>query len=458
MAVKFCPNCGNKLVENQKFCTECGTQISQEQTVSIFEDSDAETLSKPETITTDEKTTINEYYSLLDNDQTEKKSGIKAFIISKWYIFVAALVVIVLLCIGLSMCSKSAVTKETQEETKEYGIGDTIKYNDVSITLESVERYDTTFSDHQPDAGKEYILLWFTVDNAGDEDFSFSSFLGDESLCDGEDVSSGGISPFGLDDEMGEKIMATIVAGDKKYGYAMYEVNQNFEKFEFIFDPTPMDIGEMGEEIKPEDDDNIIFKFDYSEVGEATTQFSNSKYGLKSLEDVKDIYTFTLEGKTYTLPFDAKELFDLGWECELVDHKSYTLDSATYSSFYIKKDNARISVSIANTTNETAILNDCMVIEIGVTGESGVAFETADGFKIGDSYKTVYDKYGAEEYSGADGGTGDKKLQYNFIADLFGDQRLERILRTNNYSDELSVSWDGYDNITSISMNLVMFD
>lgn len=449
MAMKFCPNCGNKLIENQKFCSECGSQINQEQTVSVFENEDLETPCKTEAHIVTESVSNNGCYSLPDDNVTENKNSIKEFIISKWYLLVVGIILIVLVCVGLSKCSTSTITKK---EPQEYGIGDTVQYNDVSITLESVERYDTTFSIHQPDAGKEFILLWFTVNNASQEDFSFGSLLGDCSLCDGEDVSNGGISLFGLGDEMGEKIMTTIKAGEEKYGYAMYEVNQAFQNFEFIFDPTPINLD------KSEEDDNIVFKFSSSEADEATTQFSNSNYGFTSLDDIRNVYKFTLNEKSYALPFKASELFDLGWEPGLADPHTDTLDSATYSVFTLYKGAQSIDVSIANATNGTIILNDCMVMEIGVTKDSGVTFETADGFKIGDSYKTVYDKYGAEEYSGPDGGIGDKQLQYEFLRDMLSDGRLTSIGSTNNMSDKLTIQWNDYENITSIRMNLVLFD
>lgn len=460
MSMNFCPNCGNKLVDGQKFCQGCGYALQQEeQTVGVFENEISKDTSQDLNCVNDvEENSVdtNEFYVLPSKDK-KTTNPILELVKKKWYFGIVGIVIIILLCVILSKCSTTDVKNNKIEE---YGVGDTVIYNDVSITLESVEKYDTTFSMTQPDPGKEFILLWFTVDNAGDEDFSFGSLLGDESLCDGEDVSNAGISLFRLDDEIGEKIMTTIVAGEKKYGYAMYEVNKGFQNFEFIFDPTAMDLGEFDEnsKFKTKDDDSIVFKFTYSEVGEATKQFSNSKYGFTSLDDIRDIYKFTLDEKSYALPFKANKLFDLGWEPTLADAHTDTLDSATYSIYTLKKGIQTIDVAIANATSETAVLYDCMVMEIGITKDSGVAFETSDGFKIGDSYKEVYEKYGAEEYSGSDGGIGDKQLQYEFLRDLLSDGRLTSIGSTNNMSDKLTIQWNDYENITSIKMNLVLFD
>ena len=258
MSMNFCPNCGNKLVDGQKFCSGCGHALQQEeQTVSVFENEvSKETTQELNCVNNVENNNVdtNDFYSL-PSEENKETNAILETIKKKWYFGLAGIVLIVLLCVILSKCSTTDIKNNKIEE---YGVGDTVTYNDVSITLESVEKYDTTFTMTQPDPGKEFILLWFTVDNAGDEDFSFSSFMGDESLCDGEDVSNGGIGLFGLGDELGEEIMTTIVAGEKKYGYALYEVAKNFQNFEFIYDPTAMDLGEFGEDMKYKTKEDLI--------------------------------------------------------------------------------------------------------------------------------------------------------------------------------------------------------
>ena len=156
----------------------------------------------------------------------------------------------------------------------------------------------------------------------------------------------------------------------------------------------------------------------------------------------------------YSLPFKASELFDLGWVPNFADVNADTLDSATYSSYTLKKGAQNINVLIANPTNSTAVLNDCMVMEITVYDNSNVTFETKSGIKIGDSYKTVYELYGEDKYNSGIGGT---QLSYSFLESLLSDGRLSSIGSTNNFSDDFTVQWNEYDNISTIRMKLVLF-
>ncbi len=453
MALQTCHNCGNKVGKNQKFCSKCGTQINQEQTVSVFGSPNTETHSEEKN---HDDVGRKEYYLLPNVNGTEKRNTINKILLSKWYYFlIAGIAVIALLCVVLSKFSTNVTIKN---EPKEYGIGDTVQIEDVNITLDRVENFDATFSIvRKPEVGKEYLMLWFTLKNAGNGEFNFNNLGGDNSLCDGEKISSlYGFEPFV---NLGSSIWGTIAPGEEKQGYAVYEVDVNWNNFEFIYDPTPFEIGVMNDkfELEEPEDDSVTFNFSVSDVSTSMTQYSSPKYGLTSFEDVKDIYKFTLNGKEYSLPFKASDLFELGWEPGLADPQTDTLDAATYSVYTLYKGVQTIDVSIANVTNEPDILNNCMVMEINVTKDSAVTFETADGFKIGDSCKTVYEKYGDEKYRKLED-IKDNQLQYKFLDDLLSDGRLTNIGSTNNFTDNLTIRWDAYEKITSIRMNLVLFN
>lgn len=440
--MKFCQNCGEKITEGQKFCAGCGQKITAGNELHNSEN-------HTQTFVNENIIHNIEVNALPDSQKkTENKFP------HKWIFILGGVIIALVLLLSLVRCSKSVFGNAKLQDN---GIGDTVVYNDVSITLESVEKYDTTFMPNQTEQGTEYILLWFTVDNAGDEDFSFTSFVYDRSQCDGENVANSGILPFSVGSKLGEEIMTTIKAGEKKYGYAMYNVKTGWNEFEFIYDPNALDFGTMQEDFSlvKKENNEIIFKFNSSEVAEATTQFSNSKYGLRSLDDVKNIYKFTLDGTEYALPFRASELIASGWAIRGEDPQTDTLDAATYSNYVLYKGEQSIDVAIANATGEPAILNDCMIMEVNITEESGVSFETADGFAIGSSYQAVYEKYGEGDYEGS---IASRQLHYEFLKDLLSDGRLTSIGSTNNFSDNMTVRWNEEGNISSIRMNLVLFN
>lgn len=113
-------------------------------------------------------------------------------------------------------------------------------------------------------------------------------------------------------------------------------------------------------------------------------------------EDPLDhIYTFTLNGTTYTLPCPVTDFTDNDWNLG-----SGTLDANSYANtlgFY--KDNSQnIVFQVANLTEEDKVdLNELTVVGITITQtaitEGGYEFETADGIVPGmtvDEIKALY--------------------------------------------------------------------
>lgn len=112
------------------------------------------------------------------------------------------------------------------------GVGSTIEYDGLKITLDSVTKYtDTTaYPLDKPDAGNIYILLNFTVSNDTEEDRNFNLFY-EDSYCD--DIS---IDPeLMLVNAPGDMVFGEIAAGKKKKGYVGYQVPSNWGTLEFQY-------------------------------------------------------------------------------------------------------------------------------------------------------------------------------------------------------------------------------
>lgn len=143
----------------------------------------------------------------------------------------------------------------------------------------------------------------------------------------------------------------------------------------------------------------------------------NANYQVKtpSESEISDIYTFTLEGKTFTLPCAASQLADAGWTPagDLTVAAGRYWSAAAANGFTLEgAEGKTVGLHLVNTGAADASWKDCQVVGITVDGNSGVEFQTAAGVKVGDAYANVQKAYGATSYDIDNFGT----LGYHFAA------------------------------------------
>lgn len=120
-----------------------------------------------------------------------------------------------------------------------------------------------------------------------------------------------------------------------------------------------------------------------------------------SAGEISGIYTFTLEGKTFTLPCAASEFADAGWAPKsdlTVAAQRYWSASAANGFVLSGADGKMVGLHLVNTGSADTSWENCQVVGIAVDGNSGVAFQTAAGVKVGDSYADVQKAYGATAF------------------------------------------------------------
>lgn len=116
----------------------------------------------------------------------------------------------------------------------------------------------------------------------------------------------------------------------------------------------------------------------------------------EELDPVSHIYTFTLNGETYTLPCTVKELTENGW-----DLGSGTLDANTYARAlgYYEGGSEYITFEVLNATEENGVdLSELEIVGVKVTSAftnvEGYEFLTLDGLCPGMNIEDVVTLYG----------------------------------------------------------------
>lgn len=131
-----------------------------------------------------------------------------------------------------SVAASASPSKSSKQEEKIAGLGDTVEYDGLKFTLDSVTEYiDTSeYATDKPDAGNIFIMLNFTVSNDSGEDKHINMFY-EDSYCD--DVS---IDPHPiLFNAPGDTIWGDIASGKKRKGYVVYQVPSNWDTLEFQY-------------------------------------------------------------------------------------------------------------------------------------------------------------------------------------------------------------------------------
>lgn len=122
----------------------------------------------------------------------------------------------------------------SKDESKKYGVGETVDIKGVSVTLESIEKSygdrDEEFSFNAPGEGKVFVICNFFAENGSDEDFNISSFYF-QAYEDG----------FSIDENYftgAEGLSGTASPGKKIKGALVYEVSEQFEELELEYEPS----------------------------------------------------------------------------------------------------------------------------------------------------------------------------------------------------------------------------
>ena len=135
---------------------------------------------------------------------------------------------------------------------------------------------------------------------------------------------------------------------------------------------------------------------------------NNDEYDYRYLSDaeIDDVYTFTLEGTQYTLPFDAQKLVDSGWSCneELVIPAQWYMSPASEVQFTYKGDNTKtVYLQFLNDTDEAKDWKDCKVVGITVRGVDTSTYKTttqittSKGITLGSKMSDIQEAYGASD-------------------------------------------------------------
>lgn len=210
---KFCTNCGSELNPNADVCLKCGKRVDNS------------------------NSSIN----------NKKKKGLPVWAIVLIVIgSIGAIVVIgtiVLAIVGYNAFSNEIRNEIKNEINNNYDdgivasgtIGDTLRNDEFEFTLENALVYDYIpgeYLNDEPDQGNEYLVLFFEITNISDD----SEFIGmfnvlgyaDGNLADLETLLHNDPLDFDL-------ISGLYEPGETKNGYVAFQVDADFQTFEFIY-------------------------------------------------------------------------------------------------------------------------------------------------------------------------------------------------------------------------------
>ena len=224
---KFCPNCGNEMLDEAVMCVKCGTMVNDNNKK------------------TSENKIINDGGKT--GDDNKKKKGLPAWAIVLIVFgsigLLVMLVIVAFTIVGVNILKKTdhneikdKINDYIEENTKSlYGtIGDTLTDDEFKITLTGAYMYnsigDGSLVD-TPGDGKEYLLFFFDVENISDEDefISYYDFDGyvDDVACDTTII---------FNDVDGIKnLSANLASGKKAQGFVAFEVDKDWKDFEISY-------------------------------------------------------------------------------------------------------------------------------------------------------------------------------------------------------------------------------
>ena len=127
--------------------------------------------------------------------------------------------------------------EEPVEEKAEYGVGDTLTQNDITVTFLGVtETRGSAYN--KPSEGNIYVLCEFEITNNKSTDLGVSSMMNFEVYCDDYSTSLS----LGALIESGNKnqLDGTIAGGKKMKGVVGYEVPADWTQLEIHYTPSAL--------------------------------------------------------------------------------------------------------------------------------------------------------------------------------------------------------------------------
>ena len=229
---KFCPNCGNEMVDEAAMCVKCGTMVEGNNTNKNNE-------SKPTT-------------------NGEKKKGLPAWAIVLIVLgglgLLIVIAIVVFAIIGVNALKKvdpneikdklndyieentdSTLYGENTESTLYGTIGDTLTDGNLNLTLTEAYTYDSIgegYFTNTPTEGKEYLVLFFDIENISTESEYVSHYDFDGYV---DDVACNDTSIF-VDIEGVNNLSSNLAPGKKAQGFVAFEVNNDWNGFEIHYE------------------------------------------------------------------------------------------------------------------------------------------------------------------------------------------------------------------------------
>ena len=216
---KFCPNCGNEMVDEAAMCVKCGTMVGE-----------------------NNANKSNESKSVVNG---EKKKGLPAWAIVLIVLgglgLLVVIAIVVFVIIGVNALKKvdaddlknkiENYIEENTESTLRGTIDDTLSSDEIKLTLTGAYMYDSIGEEYIPTEGKEYLLFFFEVENVSDDDKYISSY-NFKGYADGISIPVKGIikEVDGLND-----LSADLVSGKKAKGFVAFEIPEDWQEFEIWY-------------------------------------------------------------------------------------------------------------------------------------------------------------------------------------------------------------------------------
>ena len=122
----------------------------------------------------------------------------------------------------------------TQAEVKAIKPGNYVEIDNLKFSFEKASQYDEIGEEYfvnKPEDGKKYLVLFFEVENISNEDQHVNMFYYDAYV---DDYTIDETYIFS-DVEGYEDLGGDLAPGKKLKGYVCYEVNPDWQKFEFSY-------------------------------------------------------------------------------------------------------------------------------------------------------------------------------------------------------------------------------
>lgn len=221
---KFCPNCGNEMVDEAVMCVKCGTMVGNV---------------KKENTTSNTNTNTN---------NGGKKKGLPTWAIVLIVVGCVVLVPLIILAVGyIGYKSFENVDKDEikddfndyiEENTGGYSsvgtIGDTLTGEDIKITLTGAYMYDSIGDGYlidTPSEGKEYLLFFFDVENISDDN-RYISYYDFNGYADDVETS---ITIIFNDVDGIKNLSSNLAPGKRAKGFVAFEVDKLWKEFEIHY-------------------------------------------------------------------------------------------------------------------------------------------------------------------------------------------------------------------------------